>query len=118
MDIVINMYTIRVQASEKKDYDAAVAKAHPAQEEGAGTVDLQMRVRFVDGDKVIADTASTGMLRHQDEQYSYTCMYMYICMYTCSYTYIYGYHQHRLRYVVMSSLSMYSREYIYAHVHM
>jgi len=50
----------QLKVSEKKDYDSAVAQAHPAQEEGAGKVDLKMRVRFVDGDKVIADTASTG----------------------------------------------------------
>jgi oligoendopeptidase F len=49
-----------LKVAERKDYDAAVAKAHPAKEEGAGKVDLKMRVRFVDGDQVIADTAATG----------------------------------------------------------
>jgi len=49
-----------LKVSERKDYDAAVAKPHPAKDEGASRVDLNMRVRFVDGDNVIADTASTG----------------------------------------------------------
>jgi oligoendopeptidase F len=49
-----------LKTSERKDYDAAVSKPHPAEEEGAASVDLKMRVRFVDGDNVIADTQSTG----------------------------------------------------------
>lgn len=49
-----------LKESERKDYDAAVAKPHPAREESAGKVDLDMRVRFVDGDLVIADTAQAG----------------------------------------------------------
>jgi oligoendopeptidase F len=52
--------TESLKVSEKKEYDAAVAKPHPAQEDGAGHVDLKMRVRFVDGDAVIADTANAG----------------------------------------------------------
>ncbi len=34
------------------------AKPHPSTE--GSSVDLEMRVRFVDGDNVIADTAKTG----------------------------------------------------------
>lgn len=43
---------------EKANYDKAVAKPHPSTE--GSSVDLEMRVRFVDGDNVIADTAKTG----------------------------------------------------------
>jgi len=49
-----------LKVSERKDYDKAIALPHPANEDGAARVDLNMRVRFVDGDEVIADTASTG----------------------------------------------------------
>ena len=49
-----------LKAEERKGYDAAVSQPHPAREENAGKVDLDMRVRFVDGDLVIADTAQAG----------------------------------------------------------
>eukprot|EP00292_Cryptomonas_paramecium_P033769 CAMPEP_0113690894 /NCGR_PEP_ID=MMETSP0038_2-20120614/18078_1 /TAXON_ID=2898 /ORGANISM="Cryptomonas paramecium" /LENGTH=663 /DNA_ID=CAMNT_0000612337 /DNA_START=93 /DNA_END=2080 /DNA_ORIENTATION=- /assembly_acc=CAM_ASM_000170 len=45
-------------AQEKEDYDKAVAL--PAPSSRPGDVDLDMRVRFVDGDAVIGDTAATG----------------------------------------------------------
>jgi len=49
-------------ASEKVDYDKAVVKPAPGQGEGDGKVDLQMRVRFVDGDEVIADSKEGDFL--------------------------------------------------------
>lgn len=48
--------------SEKVDYDAAVQKPAPGKGEGDSSVDLQMRVRFVDGDEVIADSKSGTFL--------------------------------------------------------
>lgn len=43
---------------ERQEYEWAVGQPHPAKQ-SSGDVDLGMRVRFVNGDVVIADTADT-----------------------------------------------------------
>lgn len=46
-------------ASEKAEYEAALAQSATAPPQ-PGDVDLDMRIRIVDGDEVIADTEQDG----------------------------------------------------------
>ena len=49
-------------AREKKEYDEAIAKASKNQKDTFDESHLDMTVRFVDGDTIISDSTSVGLL--------------------------------------------------------
>lgn len=48
-------------AQEKKEYDEMIEKCSVEPQEDGDDLDLQMTVRFVDGDLVIADSSQSGL---------------------------------------------------------